>query len=127
MKEQRGYPLDYIISIPPLILQKHYVPRHLNAEILQRRLRLKNAVIRRVVEIRVMKAKPKLSALLNELKDPRLKDPYLSKEEKEVIKTDCTDKLRKKIQALYDDTGESVNDFDTITNNLKAIRRKVDT
>lgn len=53
-----------------------------------------------------MKAKPKLSALLSELRDPRLKDDKFTQDEKEEIKKERRDVLRKKILALYSDQNE---------------------
>ncbi len=52
MKEERGYPLDYIAGIPPILQQKFYDPKGLNAEKLAKIARAKNAVMRRIVEIR---------------------------------------------------------------------------
>ncbi len=64
--------------------------------------RKKNTIMRRIVEIRDMKAKPKLSKLLEELKDPRYKEDLTIKELAR-IKKENRDKLKKKILALYDD------------------------
>jgi hypothetical protein len=64
--------------------------------------RMKNTIMRRIVEIRDMKAKPKLSKLLEELKDPRYKEDLTQKEFSR-IKKENRDKLKKKILALYDD------------------------
>ena len=102
MKEKRGYPLDYIIGMPKDLLEKHYVPRKLTMDAIVRITRKKNTIMRRIVEIRDMKAKPKLSKLLEELKDPRFKEDLTTKE-REDIKREKRDKLRKKILALYDD------------------------
>jgi hypothetical protein len=57
--------------------------------------------MRRIVEIRQMKAKPKLSALLTELRDPRLKDDKFTTNEKIQIKMDKRQRLKRKILALY--------------------------
>jgi hypothetical protein len=73
-----------------------------------------------------MKAKPKLSQLLNELKDPRLRDKNLSEKEKEEIRKERRRRLRKKIFDLYDDSGETLTDADLINKNLKMIKRKCD-
>jgi hypothetical protein len=32
MKETRGYPLDYIAAIPPILQLKYYDPKNLNAD-----------------------------------------------------------------------------------------------
>lgn len=64
--------------------------------------RKKNTIMRRIVEIRDMKAKPKLSKLLEELKDPRYKEDLTQKEFAR-LKKENRDKLKKKILALYDD------------------------
>ena len=66
--------------------------------------------MRRIVEIRAIKAKPKLTDLLKELKDPRLKDPRISKEDKDIIKVERRNNLRKKILALYDDEENTMDD-----------------
>ena len=63
---------------------------------------MKNTIMRRIVEIRDMKAKPKLSKLLEELKDPRYKEDLTQKEFSR-IKKENRGKLKKKILALYDD------------------------
>jgi hypothetical protein len=102
MKEKRGYPLDYIVGMPQDLLKKHYEPRKLHMEAITRLTRKKNAIMRRIIEIRDMKAKPKLSKLLEELKDPRFKEELTAKEF-ERIKQENRDKLKKKIIALYDD------------------------
>jgi hypothetical protein len=74
-----------------------------------------------------MKAKPKLNTLLKELKDPRLKDPSISPKEKDAIRVERRDKLRKKILALYDDSPENqMNEYDHIAKQLKVIKRKYD-
>jgi hypothetical protein len=85
MKEPRGYPLDYIVGFPAELLNKHYAPKGLTLEAFARLTRKKNAVMRRIVEIRTMKAKPKLPKLLEELRDPRFKEE-LSKQEYDRIK-----------------------------------------
>lgn len=61
MKERRGYPLDYIINIPPDIFSKYYHKTGVALDSFTRISKKKNAVMRRIVEIREMKAKPKLS------------------------------------------------------------------
>ena len=112
MKEQRGYPLDYIIEVPNELISKYYLPKGLNLQSLARITRLKNAVMRRIVEIRVMKAKPKLSVLLNELKDPRLLDEKVPVHVKEDIKREKRKMLGRKIIELYDDSVETLNEAD---------------
>ena len=52
MKEKRGYPLDYIASIPPILQTKFYESKNLNAEKLAMIAKAKNSVMRRIVEIR---------------------------------------------------------------------------
>lgn len=112
MKEQRGYPLDYIIEVPNELINKYYIPKGLNLQSLARIVRLKNAVMRRIVEIRVMKAKPKLSVLLNELKDPRLLDEKMPVHMKEDIKKEKRKMLSRKIIELYDDSVETLSEAD---------------
>ncbi len=74
-----------------------------------------------------MKAKPKLSALLSELRDPRLKDDKFTQDEKEEIKKERRDVLRKKILALYSDQNEEqINENDYMNRQLKVIKRKYD-
>jgi len=81
--------------------------------------------MRRIVEIRQMKAKPKLTTLLQELKDPRLKDTMLTEKERQGIKAERRDKLRKKILALYDDTAEkAMSEHEEISKQIKVITRK---
>lgn len=83
--------------------------------------------MRRIVEIRQMKAKPKLPALLLELRDPRLKDDKFTDDEKEIIKQEKRDRLRAKILALYGDSGEGqMNESEKISKQLKIIKRKYD-
>jgi hypothetical protein len=82
--------------------------------------------MRRIVEIRDMKAKPKLTKLLEELKDPRYKEE-LSQKELARIKKENRDKLKKKILALYDDEGnKQAFENEQIGRQLKAIKRKSD-
>jgi hypothetical protein len=52
MKEKRGYPLDYIVSIPPDIFSKFYAKTGVSMDSLMRIAKKKNAVMRRIVEIR---------------------------------------------------------------------------
>lgn len=102
MKEKRGYPLDYIVGLPQELYEKHYVPRKLTMDAIARLTRKKNTIMRRIVEIRDMKAKPKLPKLLEELKDPRYKEELTTKEF-ERIKKENREKLKNKIIALYDE------------------------
>lgn len=124
MKEKRGYPLDYIISIPSDVYSKYYERTGVALATFSRIAKKKNAVMRRIVEIRQMKAKPKLSQLLNELKDPRLRDRNLSSEAKEEIRKERRKRLRKKILDLYDDSGETLTEADQMNKNIKMIIRK---
>ena len=127
MKEKRGYPLDYIVGIPPIHQMKYYEERGMHADNFAKFCKAKNAVMRRIVEIRQMKAKPKLPALLLELRDPRLKNDKFTDEEKEMIKQEKRDRLRTKIMALYSDSGEGqMNENDKINKQLKLIKRKYD-
>ena len=124
MKEKRGYPLDYIVGIPHDILEKHYKPRGLSMDAIARLSRMKNAIMRRICEIRDMKAKPKLNKLLEELKDPRYKEELSSKELNR-IKKENRDKLKKKIVALYDDERQNqAYENEHINKQIKAISRK---
>jgi hypothetical protein len=86
--------------------------------------KLKNAVMRRIVEIRQMKAKPKLSALLTELRDVRLKDKSLSEEEKNKIRLTKRRNLRKKIVELYDDSVEQLGEAEELVKDIKVVQRK---
>jgi hypothetical protein len=52
MKEKRGYPLDYIVGIPPILQMKYYDEKGMNADNFARYCKAKNAVMRRIVEIR---------------------------------------------------------------------------
>lgn len=126
MKEQRGYPLDYIINIPTELQQKIYDPHGITMDMLARVNRLKNAVMRRIVEIRQMKAKPKLSTLLQDLKEPRLRDPNVSEEDKTKIRNALRRNLRKKIMELYDDTAETMGEAEEIQADLTTVVRKSD-
>ena len=73
-----------------------------------------------------MKAKPKLSKLLEELQDPRYKED-LTQKELARIKKENRDKLKKKILALYDDDRDKkAYEHEQITRQLTAIRRKTD-
>ena len=73
-----------------------------------------------------MKAKPKLSKLLEELQDPRYKED-LTQKELARIKKENRDKLKKKILALYDDDRDKkAYENEQITRQLTAIRRKTD-
>ena len=60
MKEDRGYPLYYIVNGPHSIMEK-FMDKKTNLDTIARITKKKNAVMRRIVEIRQMKAKPKLS------------------------------------------------------------------
>ena len=73
-----------------------------------------------------MKSKPKLSVLLQELKDQRLKDPKISMEEKEEIKIERRNKLRKKIMDLYDDNEETLTEAEQLNKSIKILKRKCD-
>jgi hypothetical protein len=122
MREQRGYPLDYIVSVPPSVMYKFMGKTNLAT--IARVTKKKNAVMRRVVEIRQMKAKPKLNQLLAELKDPRLKDRAIPEAEKEAIRKENRKRLRKKIMELYDDSGEQLSDADMIKKSVDFVKMK---
>jgi hypothetical protein len=60
--------------------------------------------MRRVIEIRQQKAKPKLTDLLNQyLGKDKIEDPSLTPEQLEMLKVERRNQLKKKLLALYDD------------------------
>lgn len=73
-----------------------------------------------------MKAKPKLSTLLQDLKEPRLRDPDVSEEDKTKIRNALRRNLRKKIMELYDDTAETMGEAEEIQADLTTVVRKSD-
>jgi hypothetical protein len=64
MSEIKPYPLDYIMNLP-----KHLIDKKVSPEVLARAQRLenscKNVVIRRITEIRALKAKPSLKDMIS--------------------------------------------------------------
>lgn len=84
LKTNLVYALDYVVIIPRDIMEKHYKPKNLTLESFKRMARMKNVVMRRVLEIRQQKAKPKLTDLLSEYlgKDKNV-DPSLTPEQRE--------------------------------------------
>ncbi len=96
LKSNLVYALDYVVIIPRDIMDKHYKPKNLTLESFRRMTRMKNVVMRRVLEIRQEKTKPKLSDLLSELTVPDKNEetgvPY-TREEKESLKKLKREKL----------------------------------
>ena len=79
LKTNLVYALDYIVNIPKNILHKHYKPKNLTLESFKRMTRMKNVVMRRIIEIREQKAKPKLQDLLSHyLGKDKNEDPNLT-------------------------------------------------
>ena len=60
LKKGKKYPLDYIVEIPDL-LKDGRISNKLYKNMFYRRNILKNIVFRRIIEIREIKKKPKLS------------------------------------------------------------------
>ena len=106
LKTNLVYALDYIVIIPRNIIEKYYKPKNLSIDSFRRMTKMKNVVMRRVIEIRQQKAKPKLTDLLNQYlgKDKdKDSDPSLTEEQRNQLKVDRRNQLKKKLLALYDD------------------------
>lgn len=87
LKYDKTFPLDYLVCVPKEFQkEKCYSP-----DALRRDNIFKNAIMRRVLEIRIEKSKPKLSDLLKMFEGKDLSNP---KEKEE---------LRKKMIALYEE------------------------
>ena len=65
LKTNLVYALDYVVIIPQDVMEKHYKQKNMTMETFKRMTKMKNVVMRRVIEIRQQKAKPKLTDLLN--------------------------------------------------------------
>lgn len=66
LKVDQVYPLDYIVVAPREIMDKCYKPKNITLEAFKRLTKAKNCVMRRILQIRQMKAKPKLADLMNQ-------------------------------------------------------------
>ena len=87
LKFEKTFPLDYLVCVPKEFQkQKIYT-----ADALKRDNAFKNAIMRRILEIRLEKQKPKLSDLLKMFKGKDLSNP----KDKEA--------LRKKMMELYEE------------------------
>lgn len=64
LKLNKPYPIDYVIHIPKEIMQNVYQSKGLTLATFKRMAIVKNVIFRRILEIRLMKAKPKLSDLI---------------------------------------------------------------
>lgn len=90
---------------------------------------MKNVVMRRVLEIRQEKTKPKLSDLLNELQVPDKNEetgiPYTAAQ-KEDLKKLKREKLANKLKDLYESggKGEDLSEIEIIQKAIKTIKHK---
>ena len=88
------YSLDYVVIIPKDILEKYYKPRGLTLDVFKRLTKMKNVVMRRVLEIRQQKAKPKLTDLLSEyLGKDKNEDPNLTPEQRQQLRIERRNQL----------------------------------
>ncbi|CDW81634.1 UNKNOWN [Stylonychia lemnae] len=128
LKTNLVYALDYVVIIPASIMDKHYKPKNLSLESFRRMTRMKNVVMRRIIEIREQKAKPKLQDLLSHyLGKDKNQDPSLTDEQRKQIRADNILKLKKKLLDLYDDQKEKgLSEIETIQKAMKNIKRKSD-
>ena len=111
-------------------MDKHYKQKNLTLESFRRMTRMKNVVMRRVLEIRQEKTKPKLSDLLSELTVPDKNEetgvPY-TKEEKDKLKKLKREKLANKLKDLYEsgDKGAvELSEIEVIQRSIKTIKNK---
>ena len=63
MMQEKPFPLDYIMYMPPHLIEKDTAKQN-NAQRLENIL--KNVCIRRLTEIRAIKAKPSLKDMIND-------------------------------------------------------------
>jgi CRP-like cAMP-binding protein len=102
LKFEKTYPLDYLVAVP-----KEFQENNIYSEVaLKRDNAFKNAIMRRIIEIRMEKLKPKLSDLLKMFEGKDLSNP----KEKEALK--------KRIYDLYETTDDDKNSNYYILNDL---------
>jgi len=89
---------------------------------------MKNVVMRRIIEIREQKAKPKLQDLLSHyLGKDKNEDPNLTPRRLEQARKEKREQLKKKLLALYDDQqGKALSEIEVIQKAMKNIKRKSD-
>lgn len=102
LKFEKTYPLDYLVAVP----KEFQKDKIYSEQALKRDNAFKNAIMRRVIEIRVEKQKPKLSDLLKMFEGKDLSNP----KEKEALK--------KKIYDLYENQEQDQNSIYYILNDL---------
>lgn len=108
LKFSKIYPLDYLVNVP----KEYQKEKIYSEEALKRDNSFKNAIMRRVIEIREEKKKPKLSDLLKMFEGKNLSDPKVR------------DQLKKKLYALYEETDEvKANQFSTLNKLLEQIQK----
>lgn len=114
LKTNLVYALDYVVIIPRDLMEKYYKPKNLTLETFKRMTRMKNVVMRRVLEIRQEKAKPKLTDLINEYMG-KIDDPRLTPEQREQKRIEKRNQLKKKLLALYDnEKGKALSEIELI-------------
>jgi len=132
LKSNLVYALDYVVIIPRDIMDKHYKQKNLTLESFRRMTRMKNVVMRRVLEIRQEKTKPKLSDLLSELTVPDKNEETgvaYTKEEKDKLKKQKREKLANKLKDLYEsgDKGAvELSEIEVIQRSIKTIKNKTE-
>lgn len=89
LKLKKTYPLDYVVHIPDEINQEHYYDFP-DAHLIRLNI-LKNVIFRRMIEIRVLKKKPKLSDILRLTKMRDMTNPKVKEE------------IKRRLLSLYDE------------------------
>lgn len=103
LKRNLVFCLDYVVQIPRDLMDSHYKPKGITVETFRRLTKVKNVVMRRVLEIRQEKAKPKLSDLLSEyMSKDKKEDPNLTESQREEIKRQRKEQLKRKLLANYE-------------------------
>ncbi len=78
LKQKKTYPLDFFVSVPKELRVLSYNDHSDNY--FKRQNILKNVVFRRIIEIRILKRKPKLSDILHLMKLRDMSNPKVREE-----------------------------------------------
>lgn len=118
LKMKKTFPLDYVVHVPEEMKPNKDDPKF-KVEVMQRQNIFKNVVFRRIIEVRMMKKKPKLSDIMKLMKQKDLSNPKTRED------------FKKKILSLYDDESQKKNDrvedpkYDKLMSNFDRIQKVV--
>jgi len=114
LKQKKTYPLDYLVNVPAELKVANYFD--LSEDAIKRQIILKNVVFRRIIEIRILKRKPKLSDILKLMKMRDMTNPKVREE------------FKRKLLNLYDENNnkhEKMEDknYDRLMSNFDRLNK----